>query len=203
MKMTSFAAALAVAVGCVAHAQAQTYPSRPVTMIVPFPAGGPTDTLARILSERMKGSLGQPVIVENVTGAGASIGVARVAQAAPDGYTLNIGNWTSHVGAGAMYPAVHDALLERARRHLIAAGRCMAEGDTAGVARHADTAELCIREAQEHDAAEDTHVGVMVLLVVKVRDLLRLRNGLLDGLLIVRKRRPAKARQMALIEVGS
>ena len=112
MKMTSFAAALAVAVGCVAHAQAQTYPSRPVTMIVPFPAGGPTDTLARILSERMKGSLGQPVIVENVTGAGASIGVARAAQAAPDGYTLNIGNWTSHVGAGAMYPAVHDALLE-------------------------------------------------------------------------------------------
>jgi tripartite-type tricarboxylate transporter receptor subunit TctC len=112
MKMTSFAAALAVAVGCVAHAQAQTYPSRPVTMIVPFPAGGPTDTLARILSERMKGALGQPVIVENVTGAGASIGVARAAQAAPDGYTLSIGNWTSHVGAGAMYPAVHDALLE-------------------------------------------------------------------------------------------
>jgi tripartite-type tricarboxylate transporter receptor subunit TctC len=102
MKMTSFAAALAVAVGCVAHAQAQTYPFRPVTMIVPFPAGGPTDTLARILSERMKGSLGQPVIVENVTGAGASIGVARAAQAAPDGYTLGIGNWTSHVGAGAL-----------------------------------------------------------------------------------------------------
>jgi tripartite-type tricarboxylate transporter receptor subunit TctC len=112
MKMTSVVAALAVAVGCVAHAHAQAYPSRPITMIVPFPAGGPTDTLARILGERMKVSLGQPIVVENVTGAGASIGVARAAQAAPDGYTLSIGNWTSHVGAGAMYPAVHDALLE-------------------------------------------------------------------------------------------
>ena len=86
--------------GCVAGAHAQAYPSRPITIIVPFPAGGPTDTLARILSERMRVSLGQPVIVENVTGAGASIGVARAAQAAPDGYTLSIGNWTSHVGRG-------------------------------------------------------------------------------------------------------
>jgi tripartite-type tricarboxylate transporter receptor subunit TctC len=106
------AAALAVAVGCVGEARAQAFPSHPVTIIVPFPAGGPTDTLARILSERMRVSLGQPVIVENVTGAGASIGVARAAQAAPDGYTINLGNWTSHVGAGPMYPAVHDALLE-------------------------------------------------------------------------------------------
>ena len=98
MKLTPVAAAFAVAVGCVAHAQAQTYPSRPITMIVPFPAGGPTDTLARILGERMRASLGQSVVVENITGAGASIGVGRAAQAAPDGYTINIGNWTSHVG---------------------------------------------------------------------------------------------------------
>ena len=112
MKLTSVAAAVAVAVGCIAHAHAQAYPSHPVTMIVPFPAGGPTDTLARILGERMRVSLGQPVIIETVTGAGASIGVARAAQAAPDGYTLSIGNWTSHVGAGAMYPAAHDAVLE-------------------------------------------------------------------------------------------
>ncbi|HEY7664626.1 MAG TPA: tripartite tricarboxylate transporter substrate-binding protein [Xanthobacteraceae bacterium] len=112
MKITSVAAAIAVALGGIAHAQAQDYPSRPITIIVPFPAGGPTDTLARILSERMRVSLGQPVIIETVTGAGASIGVARAAQAAPDGYTLSIGNWTSHVGAGAMYPAAHDAVLE-------------------------------------------------------------------------------------------
>ena len=104
--------ALAVAAGCVTQAHAQAYPSHPITIIVPFPAGGPSDTLARILGERMRISLGQPVIVETVTGAGASIGVVRAAQSAPDGYTLSIGNWTSHVGAGAMYPAAHDALLD-------------------------------------------------------------------------------------------
>ncbi len=112
MKMTAFVAAIAVAVGVGGIAHAQGYPSHPITMVVPFPAGGPTDTLARILSERMRVSLGQPVIIETVTGAGASIGVARAAQATPDGYTLSIGNWTSHVGAGAMYPAAHDAVLE-------------------------------------------------------------------------------------------
>jgi tripartite-type tricarboxylate transporter receptor subunit TctC len=112
MKLTAIAATIVVAVGSVGGAHAQAYPSRPITMVVPFPAGGPTDTLARILSERMKGSLGQAVVIETVTGAGASIGVARAAQAAPDGYTLSIGNWTSHVGAGAMYPAAHDAVLE-------------------------------------------------------------------------------------------
>jgi tripartite-type tricarboxylate transporter receptor subunit TctC len=89
---------------------AETFPSHPLTMIVPFPAGGPTDTLARILADRMKVSLGQPVIVENVTGAGASIGDARAAQAAPDGYTMILGNWTSHVGAGAMYQSAHEAM---------------------------------------------------------------------------------------------
>ncbi len=108
MKMTAFAAAIAVAVGVGGIAHAQGYPSHPITMIVPFPAGGPTDTLARILSERMRVSLGQPVIIETVTGAGASIGVARAAQAAPDGYTLSIGNWTSHVGSQALYPVAYD-----------------------------------------------------------------------------------------------
>ncbi len=112
MKMIAIATAIALAVGGAPVAYAQSYPSHPITIIVPFPAGGPTDTLARILSERMRVSLGQPVIIETVTGAGASIGVARAAQAAPDGYTLSIGNWTSHVGAGAMYPAAHDAVLE-------------------------------------------------------------------------------------------
>jgi tripartite-type tricarboxylate transporter receptor subunit TctC len=112
MKLVTVAAALAVTLAGTSGAHAQAYPSRPVTMIVPFPAGGPTDTLARILTERMRSSLGQPVVIENVTGAGASIGVGRAAQAAPDGYTLSIGNWTSHVGAGAMYPVAHDALLE-------------------------------------------------------------------------------------------
>ena len=80
------AAAFAV-LGGIAGAAAQTYPSRPITLIVPFPAGGPTDAVARILAERMRASLGQPVVIENVGGAGGSIGVGRVARAAPDGYT--------------------------------------------------------------------------------------------------------------------
>src|SRR5262245_59829849 len=110
MKRIAIAAVLAV--GVAAGAQAQGYPSHPITIIVPFPAGDPTDTLALILGERMRVSLGQPVIIEAVTGAGPTIRVARAAQAAPDGYTLSIGTWTSHVGAGAMYPAAHDAVLE-------------------------------------------------------------------------------------------
>ena len=97
-------ASVLAAILSIGSAGAQDFPTRPVTIIVPFPAGGPTDTLARILGDRMKESLGQPVIVENVTGAGATIGVGRAIAAAPDGYTLSLGNWTSHVGTGALYP---------------------------------------------------------------------------------------------------
>ncbi|HYV69475.1 MAG TPA: tripartite tricarboxylate transporter substrate-binding protein, partial [Pseudolabrys sp.] len=90
------------------QAPAQPYPSRPVTFIVPYGAGGPVDTLARILSEPMRKSLGQPVIVENVTGASGTIGVARAVRAAPDGYTVSIGNWPSHVVNGAIYTLPYD-----------------------------------------------------------------------------------------------
>jgi tripartite-type tricarboxylate transporter receptor subunit TctC len=131
MKLTTLAVVLAASLGCIASAHGQAYPSRPVTIIVPFPAGGPNDTLARILAERMRTSLGQTVIVENVTGAGASIGVGRAAQAAPDGYTLSIGNWTSHVGAGAMYPVAHDALLELQPVSLLSATPLMIVGKNA------------------------------------------------------------------------
>jgi len=91
-------------------AAAQPYPSRPVTLIVPFGAGGPVDTLARSLSEAMHASLGQPVLVENVTGASGTIGVGRAARATPDGYTVSIGNWPSHVVASAIYPVQYDVL---------------------------------------------------------------------------------------------
>lgn len=80
-------------------AEAQTFPSRPLTLIVPFPPGGSTDTAARIMGERMRGTLGQSVVIENVGGAGGSIGVGRVARAAPDGYTFDIGQWDTHVGS--------------------------------------------------------------------------------------------------------
>jgi tripartite-type tricarboxylate transporter receptor subunit TctC len=91
-------------------ARAQGYPSRPITMIVPFAAGGPTDTLARIISERMRLSLGQPIILENVTGAAGTIGVGRSARAAPDGYTVGIGAWNTHVVNGAVYALLYDVL---------------------------------------------------------------------------------------------
>jgi tripartite-type tricarboxylate transporter receptor subunit TctC len=91
-------------------AMAQAYPSRSITMVVPFAAGGPVDTLARILAERMRASLGQTVVIENVTGAGGSIGTGRVARAAPDGYTLVIGIWTTHVVNGAIYALQYDVL---------------------------------------------------------------------------------------------
>ena len=80
-------------------AKAQTYPSRPITLVVPFPPGGSTDAAARIMAERMRVPLGQPVVIENVGGAGGSIGVGRVARAAPDGYTFDIGQWDTHVGS--------------------------------------------------------------------------------------------------------
>jgi hypothetical protein len=91
-------------------AWAQAYPARPITIIVPFTAGGATTTLARVLAEHMKTTLGQPILVENVGGASGSIGTTRVARAAPDGYTLSFGNWASHVGSGAMIPLQFDLL---------------------------------------------------------------------------------------------
>ena len=85
------------------QASAQSYPVRPVTMVVPYSAGGPTDTIARIMAERMRTSLGQIILVENTTGAAGTIGVGRVARAAPDGYTISIGHWGTHVVNGAIY----------------------------------------------------------------------------------------------------
>jgi tripartite-type tricarboxylate transporter receptor subunit TctC len=91
-------------------AHAQGYPSRTITLVVPYPAGGPTDTIARVMAERMKASLGQSVIVENVTGAGGSIGTGRVARSAPDGYTLSIGHNQTHVLNGAIQNLNYDVV---------------------------------------------------------------------------------------------
>ena len=104
-------AAGAVALPAVSrNADAQSYPTRPITMIVPFPAGGGTDTVGRIVAERMRVSLGQPVVIENVTGANGTIGTGRVARAAPDGYTVVFGIWNTHVANGALYPLQYDVL---------------------------------------------------------------------------------------------
>jgi len=89
---------------------AQGYPSHAITIVVPFPAGGPTDTIARVMGERMKAVLGQSVIIENVTGAGGSIGAGRVARAAPDGYTVSIGHNQTHVINGATQNLNYDVV---------------------------------------------------------------------------------------------
>src|SRR5438552_12274793 len=107
LHLVAGAAALPVASRIVS---AQTYPAKPMTMVVPYAAGGPTDTIARIMAERMRASLGQIILVENTTGAAGTIGVGRVARAAPDGYTISIGHWGTHVVNGAIYELSYHVL---------------------------------------------------------------------------------------------
>jgi tripartite-type tricarboxylate transporter receptor subunit TctC len=95
---------VALAAASAALAQAQGFPSRPITIVVPFAAGGPTDVIARTLAQSMTAALGQSVVVQNVAGANGNIGVGQVARAAPDGHTLSIGHWSTHVVNGAVYP---------------------------------------------------------------------------------------------------
>jgi tripartite-type tricarboxylate transporter receptor subunit TctC len=108
MRKVLFAAALAAILQSATGAMAQTYPTRPITLVVPLGVGGSTDVIARIMGEGMRASLGQPIIVENTTGAGGTIGVGRVARAAPDGYTIGIGQWGTNVASGAIYPLQYD-----------------------------------------------------------------------------------------------
>jgi tripartite-type tricarboxylate transporter receptor subunit TctC len=86
---------------------AQGYPNRPVTLLAPFPPGGSTDTAARVIGDKMRGPLGQTVVIENVGGAGGTVAVSRLARATPDGYTIDIGQWDTHVGA-IIYPIDFD-----------------------------------------------------------------------------------------------
>jgi tripartite-type tricarboxylate transporter receptor subunit TctC len=122
------------------EAAAQPYPTKPVTIVVPFPPGGPVDTIGRILSERMRTALGQPIVIENVGGAAGSLGVGRAARAAPDGYTLSLGNWATHVVNGAIYPLTYDVLndfepvtLIVTQPELVVARKTMPANDLAGL----------------------------------------------------------------------
>ena len=120
--------ALGLAFAAATAARAQTYPSRPITIVVPFAPGGATDLLPRMLSERLHAVLGEPVVIENVSGAGGTIGLGRVARAAPDGYTIVAGNWSTFVSNGAIYTLPYDLVTDfepivvlPANSHLIAA----------------------------------------------------------------------------------
>ncbi len=122
LKLAASAAALPV----LAHkAAAQAYPSRPITVIVPASAGGPTDAIGRILAERMGALLGQTIVIDNVSGASGSIGVGKVAQAQPDGYTLGIGQWSHYVLNGAIYSLQYDLLADFAPISLVVTGPMM------------------------------------------------------------------------------
>ena len=98
---------------------AQAFPSRPITIVVPFPPGGPTDVIARTLAQHMTGTLAQNVVVENVSGVNGNIGVGKVARAANDGYTIGIGHWSTHVVNGAVYPLNFDLLKDFAPLSLV------------------------------------------------------------------------------------
>jgi tripartite-type tricarboxylate transporter receptor subunit TctC len=121
-------------------ARAQAYPTRPITMIVPFPPGGGADAIGRIVAERMRVTLGQPVIIENVGGANGSIGVGRAARSAGDGYTLVVGLWNTHVANGALYALSYDVMkdfepisLFASNPHLIVAKKTMPADDLKGL----------------------------------------------------------------------
>jgi tripartite-type tricarboxylate transporter receptor subunit TctC len=110
MKSLFVALVFVAALGCTANAGALGYPSRPITMVVPFPAGGPTDIVARSVAQHMQQSLGQSVLVDNHPGANGILGVGRVARAAPDGYTLVMGHWSTHVVNAVVYPYAYDVI---------------------------------------------------------------------------------------------
>lgn len=113
MKIVAFVLGLvAAAIGLPHPAASQDYPTRPITMIVPFGAGGPADALARVMALQMGAVLGQTVVVENVTGAAGTVGIGRLVKAPPDGYTIGIGNWGTQVLNGALYPLTYNLLTD-------------------------------------------------------------------------------------------
>ena len=116
---------------------AQTYPSRPITIVMPAPPGGPGDTALRLLSGPMTASLGQPIVIENVAGANGTTGTARAVRAAPDGYTLSFGNWNSHMAASAIYPVQYDVLKDLEPISLLTMSRLWLVGKIGFPARNA------------------------------------------------------------------
>src|SRR5260370_41356193 len=133
MRMLPILLALGAILCITGPAPAQVYPSHPITIIVPFAPGGATDVLPRMLGERLRAVLGQSVIIENVSGAGGTIGLGRVARAAPDGYTLASGNWSKFASNGEIYTLPYDlvrdfepVVLLPSSSHLIAARKSLA-----------------------------------------------------------------------------
>ena len=112
MKALLATCGLAVTFAACSIATAQTYPAKPITIVVPFSAGGPTDTLARIMGERMRKTLGQAILVDNTTGAGGTVGTGKVVRSPPDGYMVSIGHWGTHVVNGVYYSLPYNLLTD-------------------------------------------------------------------------------------------
>jgi tripartite-type tricarboxylate transporter receptor subunit TctC len=159
MKILLIAVALAAGLGTFSAASAQVYPSRPIVVVVPFAAGGPTDSLARIMAERMRKTLGQPVLVENVTGAAGSIGVGRFARAAPDGYTVGIGHWSTHVVNGAIYDLQYDLLKDFEPVAMMASGPQLIIARNAVPAKDLQELIVWVKANQDHVSAGTAGVG--------------------------------------------
>jgi tripartite-type tricarboxylate transporter receptor subunit TctC len=159
MKTLLIAFALAANLGTIPTASAQAYPSRPIVVLVPFAAGGPTDALARIVTERMRKTLGQPILVENTSGAAGSIGVGRVARAAPDGYTVGIGHWSTHVVNGAIYDLQYDLLKDFEPVAMITTGPQLIIAKNAVPAKDLKELIAWVKANQDHVSAGTAGVG--------------------------------------------
>jgi tripartite-type tricarboxylate transporter receptor subunit TctC len=138
-------------------AAAQPYPSRPVTVIIPFTPGGPVDTVARVVTDHMRGTLGQPFVIENVSGAGGSIAVGRVARAAPNGYTLGHGDIGTYVLNGAVYPLNYDLIADFDPVALVASSPLLVLAKKSTPAK--DLNELLGWLAANHDKVSQGHLG--------------------------------------------
>jgi tripartite-type tricarboxylate transporter receptor subunit TctC len=140
-------------------ARAQTYPTRPITIVVPAAAGGPTDTITRILADHMRGSLGQTVIIENNGAAAGSIAVGRAARAAPDGYTLSIGHVGTHVFNGAIYTLSYDVLTDFEPISLLVSNPQMVISKTALPAKNLKELISWLKANQDHVTAGTAGAG--------------------------------------------
>ncbi len=160
MKRTFAAFALAAAtVVAASSASAQNYPTRPITMVVPFAAGGPTDVIARIVGEHMSKTLGQQIVIENVAGAGGTTGTTRAAQAAPDGYTIMMGHMGTHGAAPALYPKLrYDPAKDFAPIGMAAGTPILIVARKDYPAKNLQ--EFVARLKTEQDKANEAHAGV-------------------------------------------
>jgi tripartite-type tricarboxylate transporter receptor subunit TctC len=188
------AAAVAWALAGAGSAAAQPYPSRPITLVVPLGVGGSTDVIGRLIAEGMRTALGQAVIVENTTGAGGTIGVGRVARAAPDGYTIGIGQWGTNVATGAIYPLSFDLLNDFEPVGLIATQPFLIVGKKATPANDLNEFIAYLKARQTKISQGNSGIGTLdVLLDTPALSLPQVRGGAIKAYAVAARTRLATA----------